>query len=433
VVYCCTENEAARLGRLIYEILGLVQQWRSSRAIYEKELFNTPGFKLKYDDPMSAGCPFPQFIIFTSRLYLIMVKVFGICLQSKEYMDLRNALVVLTKIVKYFHLKKIGAYLENKVVKIKSDEREDLKILASRYHALLEQQKKLMVTEEEFNYIEGVSPPKDKSKAPPADASKKSSQTEESNNEPTPKSETKKDKDDKHEKHEHSSSSKTEIREGPEPPELKKVKKEKTPPVDEDSERASKRRKPDLKGSDHPSRSPTPSVNKIDKDKEMDVEREPGKKASRTVAKEKEPSARDGRDPKRRKTDERPNERKQDISNDKLSKETKEREKHKEEKAMEKESRDKEREKEKEGDKPETREKEVKKRDSQRVEREREKEDKDHKEKETKGETKEKETKEKERDTKDSHRERDSKEKERESKDQHREVIINVLVLEIGI
>lgn len=48
-------------------------------------------------------------------------------------MEIRNALIVLTKLVKVFPvLKRVGTLIEKRVTKIKEDERADLKVLASR-------------------------------------------------------------------------------------------------------------------------------------------------------------------------------------------------------------------------------------------------------------------------------------------------------------
>lgn len=48
-------------------------------------------------------------------------------------MEVRCGLLVLTKMIdQYPMLKKVGAQLEKKLIKIKEEEREDLKVLASR-------------------------------------------------------------------------------------------------------------------------------------------------------------------------------------------------------------------------------------------------------------------------------------------------------------
>ncbi|KAF6168559.1 hypothetical protein GIB67_005171 [Kingdonia uniflora] len=74
------------------------------------------------------------------------------CLESAEYMEIRNALLVLTKISSVFPVtRKTGINIEKRVIKIKGDEREDLKVLATGVAAALASRKQnSWVTEEEF-------------------------------------------------------------------------------------------------------------------------------------------------------------------------------------------------------------------------------------------------------------------------------------------
>ncbi|KAL4575579.1 hypothetical protein LXL04_022427 [Taraxacum kok-saghyz] len=73
------------------------------------------------------------------------------CLESIEYMEIRNALILLTKISNVFPVtRKSGINLEKRVAKLKSDEREDLKVLATGVSAALGARKASWVTEEEF-------------------------------------------------------------------------------------------------------------------------------------------------------------------------------------------------------------------------------------------------------------------------------------------
>ncbi len=41
-IFCCTEAEAARLGRFLYETLSLIHHWKSSRDVYMKVIFSLP-------------------------------------------------------------------------------------------------------------------------------------------------------------------------------------------------------------------------------------------------------------------------------------------------------------------------------------------------------------------------------------------------------
>ncbi|RZC14072.1 THO complex subunit 2 isoform B [Glycine soja] len=105
IICCCTEYEAGRLGRFLYETLKIAYYWKSDESIYERECGNMPGFAVYYRYPNSQRVTYGQFI---------------------------------------------------KVAKIKSDEREDLKVLATGVAAALAARKPSWVTDEEFGmgYLE---------------------------------------------------------------------------------------------------------------------------------------------------------------------------------------------------------------------------------------------------------------------------------------
>ncbi|CAK9221020.1 unnamed protein product, partial [Sphagnum troendelagicum] len=115
MICCCTEYEAGRLGRFLCETLKMAYHWKSDEEIYEKECGNMPGFSVFYRDPNSARVNFGQYIRvhwkWNSRLTRLLIQ----CLESEEYMEIRNALTVLTKIATIFPvLKKSGITLERR-------------------------------------------------------------------------------------------------------------------------------------------------------------------------------------------------------------------------------------------------------------------------------------------------------------------------------
>jgi hypothetical protein len=77
-------------------------------------------------------------------------------------MEIRNALTVLTRLVKdYPSVKTLGMQLLERVAKLmEEEEREDIKVLASRYHAMLDAQLKNMVSEDVFVSEEKEGKPK---------------------------------------------------------------------------------------------------------------------------------------------------------------------------------------------------------------------------------------------------------------------------------
>eukprot|EP01018_Ginkgo_biloba_P036677 Gb_33812 [translate_table: standard] len=152
MICCCTEFEAGRLGRFLYETLKMAYYWKSNESIYERECGNMPGFAVYYRDPNSQRVTFAQYIKvhwkWSGRITRLLIQ----CLESNEYMDIRNALIILTKISSVFPVtRKTGINLERRVGKIKADEREDLKVLATGVAAALAARKSAWVSEEEFN------------------------------------------------------------------------------------------------------------------------------------------------------------------------------------------------------------------------------------------------------------------------------------------
>ncbi|KAF3432078.1 hypothetical protein FNV43_RR26817 [Rhamnella rubrinervis] len=157
MICCCTEYEVGRLGRFLYETLKIAYHWKSDESVYERECGNMPGFAVYYRYPNSQRVTYGQFIKvhwkWSQRITRLLIQ----CLESTEYMEIRNALIMLTKISSVFPVtRKSGINLEKRVSKIKSDEREDLKVLATGVSAALAARKPSWVTDEEFGmgYLE---------------------------------------------------------------------------------------------------------------------------------------------------------------------------------------------------------------------------------------------------------------------------------------
>ncbi|KAE8716675.1 THO complex subunit 2 [Hibiscus syriacus] len=157
MICCCTEYEVGRLGKFLYETLKIAYYWKSEESIYERECGNMPGFAVYYRYPNSQRVTYGQFIKvhwkWSQRITRLLIQ----CLESTEYMEIRNALIMLTKISSAFPVtRKSGINLEKRVAKIKNDEREDLKVLATGVAAALAARKSSWVTDEEFGmgYLE---------------------------------------------------------------------------------------------------------------------------------------------------------------------------------------------------------------------------------------------------------------------------------------
>ncbi|KAL5722007.1 THO complex subunit 2 [Ranunculus cassubicifolius] len=151
MICCCTEYEVGRLGRFLFETLKMAYHWKSDESIYERECGNMPGFAVYYRFPNSQRVTYGQFIRVHCKWSTRITKLLIQCLESPEYMETRNALILLTKISSVFPVtRRSGINLEKRVTKIKGDEREDLKVLATGVAAALASRKSSWVSEEEF-------------------------------------------------------------------------------------------------------------------------------------------------------------------------------------------------------------------------------------------------------------------------------------------
>lgn len=151
MICSCTEYEAGRLGRFLYETLKIAYHWKSDESIYERECGNKPGFAVYYRFPNSPRLTFGQFVRVHVKWSTRTTKLLIQCLESTEYMEIRNALITLTKISSVFPVtRKSGVNLEKRVAKIRSEDREDLKVLATGVAAALAARRNLWISEEEF-------------------------------------------------------------------------------------------------------------------------------------------------------------------------------------------------------------------------------------------------------------------------------------------
>ncbi|CAO2181939.1 unnamed protein product [Urochloa humidicola] len=151
MICCCTEFEAGRLGRFFHDTLKMAYYWKSDESVYERECVNKPGFAVYFRYPNSQRVSYSQFVRVHWKWSSRITKALNQCMESKEYMEIRNALIVLTKISSVFPvIRKSGVNLEKRVAKLKGDEREDLKVLATGVAAALAARKSSWLSEEEF-------------------------------------------------------------------------------------------------------------------------------------------------------------------------------------------------------------------------------------------------------------------------------------------
>ncbi|KAG5339192.1 THOC2 protein, partial [Acromyrmex charruanus] len=119
-VTSCTENEANRYGRFLCAMLETVMRWHSEKAIFDKECSNYPGFvtKFRVSNQFSEANDMVGFENYRHVCHKWHYKI------TKDYVQIRNSLIILIKILPHFPvLAKLSQILERKVEKVREEER----------------------------------------------------------------------------------------------------------------------------------------------------------------------------------------------------------------------------------------------------------------------------------------------------------------------
>ncbi|XP_069749018.1 THO complex subunit 2 isoform X5 [Narcine bancroftii] len=161
-VASCTENEASRYGRFLCNMLETVTRWHSDRTLYDKECGNYPGFLTilrasGFDGGNKADqLDYENFRHVVHKWHYKLTKASVHCLETGEYVHIRNILIVLTKVLPWYpKVLNLGQALERRVHKICQEEKEkrpDLYALATGYSGQLKSRKPYMVPENEFHH-----------------------------------------------------------------------------------------------------------------------------------------------------------------------------------------------------------------------------------------------------------------------------------------
>ncbi|GAA5964710.1 hypothetical protein JCM3765_004364 [Sporobolomyces pararoseus] len=149
-LFSCTENEARNYGRFLYDVLADLAKWYKDEAAYKAEAIgdNLRGFA-RYFSPPSAKKTLEHYSHAEvqkaiNKWHTSMLTGFQESFRSGGYMHIKNSILVLTKIAPYFPLDySHGQHISHSVEElIAAETREDLKILAQGYQAVIMKRKK---------------------------------------------------------------------------------------------------------------------------------------------------------------------------------------------------------------------------------------------------------------------------------------------------
>lgn len=174
-VASCTENEASRYGRFLCSMLEIVMRWHGDKKTYEKECGSYPGFVTVLratNNDKADHLDYENYRHVCHKWQYKLTKALVVCLESKDYTQIRNTIMVLTKILPFYpKVLNLGQALERRIDKICEEEKEkrqDIYTLAVGYAGRLKVKKREMVVESDFHHKE----------KPPATAPPPSSQTD---------------------------------------------------------------------------------------------------------------------------------------------------------------------------------------------------------------------------------------------------------------
>ncbi|GLE06165.1 hypothetical protein PINS_up015376 [Pythium insidiosum] len=145
VVLCVTEREAGNFGIFLRETLVLLHRWYQSSVTYDELVQGKTGFSVDLKDP-SKVMTHRQYKAMFAKCHRATAQLYATTLASGEYMAIRNSLIVLTKVIDVFPAGRGAAeYLLEVVEPLTREDREDIKIMARRYHALLTKRRTTLV------------------------------------------------------------------------------------------------------------------------------------------------------------------------------------------------------------------------------------------------------------------------------------------------
>ncbi|XP_046643816.1 THO complex subunit 2-like isoform X8 [Daphnia pulicaria] len=160
-VTSCTENEANRYGRFLCAMLETVMHWHSSKKIFDEECANYPGFVTKFrvgNQPSENNdhVDFENYRHVVHKWHHKIAKALVVCLESKDYVQIRNALIVLIRILPFFPvITPLVGVIDRNVEVVRSeqrDKRQDLSAMAISYSGQLKN-KKTSIPEYEFHLV----------------------------------------------------------------------------------------------------------------------------------------------------------------------------------------------------------------------------------------------------------------------------------------
>lgn len=153
LIFSTTENEARNLARFLQVIMTDLTAWFKDEKKFTSEAkgANLPGFQIRWGErhgdeeiPDEDMMQFDQYKSIIRKWHNMLQSTFIECLTSREYMRIRNCIVVMTRIASFFPIWELhGSILVETISNVSNEEeRGDLKVLGQGLLATLKKEQK---------------------------------------------------------------------------------------------------------------------------------------------------------------------------------------------------------------------------------------------------------------------------------------------------
>eukprot|EP00929_Paragymnodinium_shiwhaense_P030712 TRINITY_DN17359_c0_g1_i2.p1 TRINITY_DN17359_c0_g1~~TRINITY_DN17359_c0_g1_i2.p1 ORF type:complete len:1535 (-),score=523.90 TRINITY_DN17359_c0_g1_i2:108-4712(-) len=145
-IRCCSEREAQIFGVFLREMMSYVLHLRQNEKVYNEEMKDNPAFFRHYEDPSTSEVAYAKFGDFAKGHVKWEGRIFKAVragLESKDWMEKRNALLLLSQSAKAFPMVEKYSKETLKLVETLKEKETlaDLKTLANSIAVLLRSQK----------------------------------------------------------------------------------------------------------------------------------------------------------------------------------------------------------------------------------------------------------------------------------------------------
>ncbi|EME32701.1 THO complex subunit 2 [Galdieria sulphuraria] len=154
---CLTEAEATRFGNFVAEVLKILNEWWMNENKYNAECHKRLAFSLEVNEEQGSGIKYSEFATWNREVHSVMTKSMLSNLDSDNYLDIRNSIEILSRVIKYFpRIESHGLLIQRKLQEVIENKNETFRVVASRYLSLLQNERGNWISHAEVDPIDSV-------------------------------------------------------------------------------------------------------------------------------------------------------------------------------------------------------------------------------------------------------------------------------------